>query len=151
MMALMKSTGAGLAGKVIRDISLSNNPFLIDSHRDGTMAKMPQINRPGGNPVCHCLGAALFFHRSCFDAITDYRRELGTMFFEVALPTVAALKNFRLLSFDQCSDLFQYIRYRPIYSPADALEAARKGASMIHPLKDFGAFAALRDDGTITG
>jgi hypothetical protein len=146
LVALMKTHGAGFGGKVVRDISLSNNSFLIDSMRDGTLDRMPLINGSGRKPVYHCLGAALFFHRSCFDTVLDFRDELNAMFFEVTLPTVAGIKGFRLLSFDDHSKVFEKVHYRPVFSCNEALEVANQGYALIHPLKDFAKFQAMRDN-----
>jgi len=146
LISLMKSQGVGFGGKLIRDVSLSNNGFLVDAAMEGILEKMPLINRVGRKPVYHCLGSGIFFHRTCFDAASAFRNELAPMNFELTVPTVAALKGFRLLSFDKHSDVFQQVRYRPVFSCAEAIKIADAGYAFIHPVKEIEEFLKTRDD-----
>jgi len=139
-LALMEKCGAGFAAKLIQDVSLSNKFFLTNAINDGIMDRLPSLNGSGRHPVYHCLGAALLFHRDCFNSVRQMKSALNDIYFELALPTAAGLKGFRLLSIDMHSDDFRHVRYRPIYSCSDALRLAQEGASFIHPIKEIAEF-----------
>lgn len=142
LIALMEKCGAGFGAKLIQDVSLSNKFFLTNAINDGIMDRMPMLNGSGKQPVSHCLGCAMLFHRDCFDAVRQMKSDFEDMYFEIALPTAAGLKGFRLLSIDKHTNAFQHVRYRPIYSYADVLHLARDGAAFIHPIKDIAEFIA---------
>jgi len=140
LITVMEKYGAGFGAKLIQDVSLSNKFFLTNAINDGTIDRMPMLNGSGKQPVSHCLGCAMLFHRDCFDAVRQMESVLEDIYFEIALPTAAGLKGFRLLSIDKHTNAFQHVRYRPIYSYADALHLTREGAAFIHPIKDIAEF-----------
>jgi hypothetical protein len=142
LISIMKQHGAGFWGKLIRDVSLSNSLFLTNTIQDGVLEKMPAFNRPERKPIYHCLGACLFFHRSCFDAVLELADDLNDMYFELAISTAANLKGFRVVSFNAHSDCLQDVRYRPIYTCSDAIQLAANGADFVHPIKEISEFLA---------
>lgn len=141
--AVMANHRAGFGGKLVRDLSRSNSFFLANALQEGRVDET--LNGPGRSPVYHCLGAVLFFHRDCFEAIFRDDRPFDAANLELAVPTAARQCGFRLLSFDKFSDDFKYVHYRPIYSAAEARGLLEAGAAFVHPLKDFEAFLPLHD------
>ena len=150
LISIMKKHEAGFGGKFIRDVSLSNSFFLTNAIRDGIMERTTAFDRPERKPVYHCLGAFLIFHRTCFDAILELEDNLRDMYFELAIPTAANLKGFRVISFDEHSPCLQHVRYRPVYSHVEALQLAADGADFIHPIKEISEFLAARSKQTLS-
>jgi len=144
LISIMKQHGAGFGGKLIRDVSSSNSFFLTNAIRDGVLERMPALNGPERKPIYHCLGACLLFHRSCFDAVLELADDLDEMFFEVAIPTAANLKGFRVISFDKHCDSLQHVRFRPVYTCSDAVQLAANGVDFVHPIKEIPEFLATR-------
>ena len=144
LISIMKQHGAGFGGKLIRDVSLSNSFFLTNAIQDGILQRTPGLHGLERKPIYHCLGACLLFHRNCFDAILELADDLSDMYFELAIPTAANLKGFRVVSFDKHSDVLRHVRYRPVYSCSEAVQLAENGASFIHPIKEISEFIMIR-------
>ena len=137
---LMVKHRAGLGGRQFRDVSLSNNPFVVDCSENGFIDET--FNAAGRYPLYHCLGCALLFRGDFFNSLYDGEERLGLAYYELAAPSVANKKGYRVLSFQKCGDEFTSVRFRPVYSVAEALEAASAGASFIHPVKEVDSFFA---------
>jgi hypothetical protein len=144
LISIMKQHGAGLGGKLIRDVSFSNSFFLTNAIEDGILKRVPALNGPERTPIYHCLAACLLFHRSCFEAVLELKDDLNDMYMELAIPTAANLKGFRVISFDEHSDCLEHVRFRPVYSCSEAVQLAAKGAVFIHPIKEISEFLAAR-------
>jgi len=140
LISTMKLHGAGFGGKLIRDLSSSNSLFVTNALRDGILERVPAFQGPERRPIYHCLGACLLFHRSCFDAVLELGDDLDDMYFELAIPTAANLKGFRVIGFDSHSKVLEHVRFRPLYTCADALRLAADGAVFIHPIKETSEF-----------
>jgi hypothetical protein len=136
--SVMSKHQAGFGAKLIRDLSQSNSFFLANALEEGRVDE--SLNGPGRSPIYHCLGAVLFFHRDCFAAIFREDRPFDAANLELAVPTAARQCGFRLLSFDKFGDDFKNVRYRPVYSAAEARSLQQEGAAFVHPLKDLETF-----------
>jgi hypothetical protein len=130
-----------LAGKEIRDISLSNCFFLLNHLKDGRIG--PHLNGPGKPVIYHCLGCGLMLHRECFDSLFHSPDGLSGTFFEVGVFTEASLNGFRLISLDAHGDAFKGVRFRPVYTPEEALAATDAGAALLHPIKQTDRFLEM--------
>jgi hypothetical protein len=140
VIALMEKHGAGLGGKEVREVSLSNSLFLTQAMARGCIDD--SLNGAGRQPIYHCLGCGLLFRGECFDGLFDGEPGLGAINFELGALTAASKKGYRLLSFDAFGDEFKWVRYRPVFSAGDAREAADAGAPFIHPIKEVDQFLA---------
>jgi hypothetical protein len=66
------------------------------------------------------------------------------MYLELAIPTAANLKGFRVISFDEHCDSLRHVRFRPLYTCSETIQLATEGADFVHPAKEIAEFLATR-------
>jgi hypothetical protein len=129
------SFGGGFGGKKITNRSGDNSLFVSNALKDGILGRIEKNVSSQNIDLYHCLGALICMKSSCFEDIRGYREEFENIYFEVALPTCAALANHRLISIDLHTNILENVRFRPVYELEEFKKLANNGTYIIHPLK----------------
>ncbi len=130
---LMIAHDADFGGKLIRDISNTNSPFLLDGISRGIICDDQSA------PSClHALGCLVIIHSRIIPSMLQECLKMDGLYFELMFPTAAAAAGGRLLSLDQVSDHLKHVVYRPEHTSGDVERIRQAGYSLVHPVKPHG-------------
>lgn len=143
--ALVTRTGAGLLGKAAGPRNDTNWPHFLryrgyeplDRLIDSVSRRDDLAARYG------CFGPGMLFTREAFDAVAAVLGDAPAMMQEVLLPTLVHHLGFRVVDANEHGDLYAGIRWRPVYTLDEAVEARRAGRTFVHPFKRMDQLAEL--------
>jgi hypothetical protein len=144
--ALALDTGADLLGKTCVDRTATNTEHYVRfRHDQRLLAHLRKLSvREDPERLFGCLGDGLWLSRRALEAYVEVG-EHPPCYCEIYVPTLLHHLGFRVVDVDAHSDLYGNVHWLPEYSTAEALELARAGAVFVHPAKDQGLNAPLRD------
>jgi hypothetical protein len=144
--AVALDAGADLLGKTCVDRTATNMEHYVRFRRDrrllGHLRKLSVREDP--ERLFGCLGDGLWLSRRALEAYVEVG-EHPPCYCEIYVPSLLHHLGFRVVDLDAHSDLYDHVRWLPEYSAAEALELALAGAVFVHPAKDQGVNAPLRD------
>jgi hypothetical protein len=124
---LMNGHDADFAAKSIRDVTDTNNPFLLETFT------CPVDRRD--RKKFHALGCFYVIHPRLIPTFLEECSLMQGTYFEIMFPTAAASAGGRLLSMDSVSGYLDAVRFRPEYRLTDLSDLARSGKMVCHPVK----------------
>ena len=145
MRELALATGADLLGKRCVDLTATNVAHYVRFRRDPRLlAHLERISvRENREQLFGALGDGMWLSRRALEAYVDVG-EHPPCYCEIYVPTLLHHLGFRVVDVDSHSDLYRSVRWLPEFSASEVIELARSGAVFVHPAKDQGAIAPLR-------
>jgi hypothetical protein len=143
--ALAKRTGAGLLGKAAGPRNDTNWPHYLRYRGHEQLDRFVEAvsRRDDLGARYGSFGAGMVFTREAFDAVAAVIGDAPGMMQEALVPTLVHHLGFRVVDVNELGDLYAGIRWRPLYTLEDALEAKRAGRTFVHPFKRMDQLAEL--------
>jgi hypothetical protein len=134
---LSELSGADLLGKTCVLKDSSNWIHSIRARRDPEfMAFLRRITVREGPPRLYgCLGTGFLMRREALEALVAVEPP-RLVYHEMYIPTVLHHLGYRLGDFDEISDIYEEVAYRPAKTLAEVLDAKCRGHFFVHPFKD---------------
>ena len=134
---LLKETGADFLGAGLNDVTDSN--FV---HYQRMMNLTPfqrtidQVSvRPDRCRWLHSLGTGFVFAQEALEAYCASYNNEDACYVEIEVPTLLYHLGFRGCDVLAVSDIYDFVRHLPEYTPAEVIELAQNGACFVHPCK----------------
>lgn len=144
ILGLLEASGADFLGKNCVDRTQSNWVHYLRYRDDpGLLAFLRAISvRDDKERMFGCLGTGLVLRRGVLEALATMEH-FRPVYNELYLPTVVHHLGFEVDDVTPLGDCYDHVRWSPPYDIEDALALQARGASFVHPLKDWGALGAL--------
>jgi hypothetical protein len=146
---VLDATGAGVLGQNFTSRSHTNWPHALRVQDDAELtALLRDISvRDEHHPsVWGGTGAGMILTRAALEAFALQPRHL-VRFAELYVPTVLHHLGFRVGDLARDSRLVDHSRFRPVYDADELDRLPREGVLAVHPVKDYGLLAKVRELG----
>lgn len=143
--ALAAETGAGLVAKFASQRNDTNWPHYLRQRGDRDLdAYFERITvRPDPGARWGCLGSGMLFTRDALAAFHAATPEAPHAYLELFVPTTIHHLGFEIADPDRHGDLYASIRWRPEFTPEEAIAAKRAGRAFVHPFKRLDALERI--------
>jgi hypothetical protein len=145
--AALELSGADFLGRGCGLKSHSNWPHRFVGGRDGALLDYLRAHsvRENKTEICGTLGNGIVLSRAALQAWA----ELPTpprIYNELIFPTLVHHLGFKIGDMGSYSDVFEQVRWGPVWTPGELRELIRRGAACVHPIKDTDAAITLLAD-----
>ena len=144
LLGLLETSGADFLGKnCVRRDGTNWLHFLRYRDDPGLLAFLRGISvREDRTAMFGCLGTGMVLRREVLTALATMEHH-EPVYVELYLPTVVHHLGFRVEDVNGVSDLYDELRWAPVFTEDEVVAAKRRGRTFVHPFKEWTRLEAI--------